>query len=287
MPAITLTAGPMRLEVSPELGGAITRLTHAGADLLRPAPETAAGPLETSSFPLAPYANRIAGGWVTFGGRTARLAPNMPGQPHPLHGEGWLGAWTVEAADERSATLAFAPAGGEWPWPYRARQIFALESDRLTVTLSATNTGDEAAPIGLGFHPYFPDAETARLTANTAGVWLTDEEHLPTSHVSGWPLVDWRRGAAVRAAMLIDHCHTGWDGKARIDLWPQGLSLELTASPELAWLHVYSPPGEAFFCVEPVSHRPDALNAADPEAEGVRVISPRETFSVWMTLRVV
>jgi len=54
----------------------------------------------------------------------------------------------------------------------------------------------------------------------------------------------------------------------------------------MRWLHIYAPPGEDFFCVEPVSHRPDALNAADPAAEGVRVLAPGKSHSIAMTLEV-
>ena len=46
--------------------------------------------LDAASFPLVPYVNRIRGGRFTFRGREVRLAPNMAGDPSPLHGQGWL-----------------------------------------------------------------------------------------------------------------------------------------------------------------------------------------------------
>ena len=55
--------------------------------------------LEASSFPLVPYVNRIRGGRFTFRGREVRLAPNMAGDPSPLHGQGWLDPWQVEEAE--------------------------------------------------------------------------------------------------------------------------------------------------------------------------------------------
>ena len=51
-----------------------------------------------ASFPLVPYVNRIRGGRFTFRGREVRLAPNMAGDPSPLHGQGWLSPWQVERA---------------------------------------------------------------------------------------------------------------------------------------------------------------------------------------------
>lgn len=281
----TLASGRLRLELAPALGGAVTGFTHDGVDLLRPTPAGISEVLETASFPLVPYANRIADGRVAFGGRTARLKPNAAGQAHPLHGDGWRGEWIVETAEVASATLAFAPQASDWPWPYAARQAFRLDDTGLTVVLSVTNTGAEPAPVGLGFHPYFPNAGHAWLQARTDGVWLIGDDVLPVRHVEGSPFADWSSGAEVTTGSFVDHCHTGWDGEARIGLASGGPALRLTASPELGFLHIYAPPGRDFFCVEPVSHRPDAINADDPEGEGVRVLPAAATLTVWMRLQ--
>jgi aldose 1-epimerase len=237
--------------------------------------------LEAACFPLVPYANRIADGRFTFGGRTAALSRNMAGQAHPLHGDGWRGAWRIEARGEDFVTLVFEPEATEWPWRYRARQIFRLRPDGLTVELGVSNLDDAPGPFGAGFHPYFPHSATARLTAQTRGVWRWSADLLPTELVAAAP---WSDGAPVRTERLVDHCHTGWSGPARIDLGPGRPSLELTASPELGWLHVFAPPNQDFFCVEPVSHAPNALNMPAPEANGVRTLAPGETLGVWMRL---
>jgi aldose 1-epimerase len=276
-----LQAGGLRLTFDPALGGAITSLTRDGQDLLRPTAEGATDVLETACFPLVPYANRIADGRFSFGGRTAALSRNMAGQAHPLHGDGWRGAWRVEAKGADFVTLAFEPEATEWPWRYRATQTFRLTPARASFELSVANLDDAPGPFGVGFHPYFPDSATARLTARTTGVWRSSEDLLPTELVAAAP---WAGGAAVRGEQLVDHCHAGWTGPARIDLGPGRPSLELTASPELGWLHIFAPPGEDFFCVEPVSHAPNALNMADPEAHGVRVLAPGEALRAWMRL---
>lgn len=275
----TLQSGGLRLTFDPALGGAIISLTHDGQDLLRPTPESATDVLETACFPLVPYANRIAGGRFSFGGRTAALARNMGGQAHPLHGDGWRGAWRAEAKGADVVTLAFEPGATDWPWRYRARQTFRLSPDGLTMALEVINLDDAPGPFGVGFHPYFPHSATARLTARTTGLWRASAELLPTEHVAAAP---WAIGAMVRGEQLIDHCHTGWTGPARIELGAGRPSLELTASPELGWLHVFAPPDEGFFCVEPVSHAPNALNMPDPATNGVRVLAPGGSLGAWM-----
>jgi aldose 1-epimerase len=276
----TLRAGELRLTYDPALGGAILSLTHSGEDLLRPTPEGATDVLRTASFQLVPYANRIADGQFAFGGRTAALSRNMAGQVHPLHGEGWRSEWRVEARDEQTVSLAFDPAATEWPWRYSARQTFRLTERSLTIDLSVTNLDDAPGPFGLGFHPFFPNSGSARLTAETTGIWDVTPDLIPTRET---PVSPWRGGAPVRTSQLIDHCYTGWDRDARIDLG-SGRSLRLTASRELGWLHVYAPPDQDIFCVEPVSHAPNALNMTDPMANGIQVLAPGETLEVWMRL---
>ena len=241
--------------------------------------------LDLACFPLVPYANRIAHGRFSFGGREVRLAPNLDGHAHPLHGHGWLGGWRVIEVGPDRAELAFEYAAGEWPWPYRAVQAIALTEAGVELTLALTNLASEPAPVALGFHPYFPHRGRARLTVEALGAWPIDGDCLPVGERPGPAPVDWRTGAPLAQPGLIDHCHVGWRGPARIELG-DGLVVTLSASANLGWLHVYSPPGEDFFCVEPVSCRPNAVNAQNPMQEGVCVLPSGETAAAAMTINV-
>src|SRR5262249_9678296 len=96
-------------------------------------------------------------------------------------------------------------------------------------------------------------------------------------------IADWPSGAPLTQAVTIDHCFTGWTGSARCTL-REGVAIALTASADLSWLHVYSPADQAIFCLEPSSHRPAALNAADPVGLGVRILAPGETMRAWAAI---
>src|SRR5262245_61715071 len=106
---ITLTAGKLQLTLRPSIGGAISAFEWIEGDSSRPILRKCHRPLEkvldAASFPLVPYVNRIRGGQFLFRGLEVRLAPNMTGDPSPLHGQGWLAPWTVEQADERQVAL--------------------------------------------------------------------------------------------------------------------------------------------------------------------------------------
>src|SRR4051794_16374888 len=97
---VTLFAGRLRLELKPSIGGSISAFEWIAGDCARPILRECNSPLENvldaACFPLVPYANRIRGGRFTFRGHEVRIAPNMPGDPSPLHGQGWLNPWRVD-----------------------------------------------------------------------------------------------------------------------------------------------------------------------------------------------
>lgn len=285
---LSLSAGDLTLELLPQLGAALATLRYQGRDVLRPTPAGTSDPFDTAAFVLVPFANRIADGRLRVGGRDIRIERNAPGQAHPLHGHGWRQPWRIEAAGTDSATLSFEHAADSWPWHYLATQTLTLRAESLDIALAVENRDSTPMPAGLGWHPYFHKGPGAQLRAHVEGVWLTDEELLPVRLAHGTRFAHWARGDEVARAELVDHCHTGWPGVAEILLPEERLRLALTASRLLRWLHIYSPPDKDFFCVEPVSHMPNAINrSAPPAMTGQRLLAPGERLDARVTLSVV
>jgi aldose 1-epimerase len=285
---IALVNGDLTLELLPGLGAAVATLRYQGRDVLRPTPAGVDDPFETAAFALVPFANRIADGIFRVGEREIRIERNAPGQAHPLHGHGWRKPWRVESQVRDQVVLSFEHASDSWPWHYLAMQSATLRADSLEVALSVENRDTTPMPAGLGWHPYFHKGPGAQLKAHLEGVWLTDEECLPTRLAQGTHFGDWSRGDEVAREALIDHCHTGWPGVAQILLPEPGLRLALTATRALRWLHIYSPPGKDFFCVEPVSQIPNAINrSAPPALTGQKLLAPGERLEARVTLSVV
>ncbi|MDP1026736.1 aldose 1-epimerase [Sphingomonas sp. KR1UV-12] len=272
-----LSAGEWTMELRPEAGGAITALRRRGIDILRSTAEEASDPFAFAHFALVPYANRIADGRFAFDGRAVRLAPNHPRQAHPLHGVGWLVPWQVAASGPASVTLLHTHDGNAaWPWRYEAVQRISLDAAGLTATLTVSNRDDRAMPVSLGFHPYFARSGVRSLAFGAEGVWLADAAMLPTVMAPADALGDWSQGAALERSDLVDHCYTGWNGTVRIgredgDVVVRGSGTRL--------LHLYVPPGEDHFCVEPVTAMPDAINRGVGE-----VLAPAEARTIAMTI---
>jgi len=282
---ITLEQGGFELEVSPELGGAITRFAVRGNNVLRPAPRNPASVLEAGCFPLVPYANRIANGTFRFEGRECRLPLNFGEHPHSLHGHGWQTGWRVESISRAQATLAFDHAADAWPWAYSAEETVSLGADTLQIKLSLRNRDTKPMPFSLGLHPYFPRSAGSRVTAAVTGMWQAGATMIPTEHVEGSRLIDLARGVVVAQAPFVDNAFTGWRSTARIEQPDDGLAVSLEASPECRFLHVFIPTGASYFCAEPVTAMPNAFNRPEPpEVTGARVLAPGKTFAVEMRL---
>lgn len=284
MNLLTLSRGDTGLTLAPDAGGGIAGFRWRGIEVMRPASAAALADRDQrglASFPLVPWSNRIAHGRFAFDGRDVALPPNFGDHPHAIHGHGWQAPWRVATQDESAATLVFDHEAADWPWAYRAEQMFTLADDGFDVRLSVENRSDRRMPAGLGHHPYFPRTPDMRLRARLDGWWATDGFVMPTAHVAE-ARGDW--SDKLHAATTTDNVFSGWDGRARIE-WPaRGLALEMTAGAAARWLVVYAPTDEPIACIEAVTHPTDAIN--DPARPGIVMLEPGERFGLDTRFRV-
>ncbi len=287
---LTLTCGNLEAVLAPEFGGCIARFTarHGGGlqELLRPLPPGVENPtpLDMACYPLVPFSGRITNGRFKFGGCEVRLPPDEICVPHAIHGRGWRTAWEVTESGKTRALLRFAHGADDpawpWPWSFEASQLFELSEGGLTVTMTLVNRAEEPMPGGLGLHPFFEARGTAMLKAPLPFVWESGAGGVPIGLASTpqkWRFDEPRRMKDVE----VDHCFSGSGGRFAI-AWtdrPFAIRMEAEGAPHAI---VYAPPGEDFFCAEPVSHAPDAVNRPEgAEVTGLRSLAPGES----MTLR--
>jgi aldose 1-epimerase len=285
-PILNLSAGDLDVALAPALGGAVTAFRAGGLPVFRDSPEPLTDVNETGCYPLVPFSNRVRDGRFRFRGREVVLSPNLPPQPHPLHGQGWRGAWTVAAVGDGWAELVFDYPPGEWPWAYQARQLFSLDPTGLTIRLDCRNTSGEPMPCGLGLHPWFPaDARTV-LDAEVGGVWTIDAEVMPVALEPATGRYDLRRRRIAGAD--LDNGYEGWSGRAEI-AWPdRGLAMRIS-SLEARRFQVYAPPEGAVVVAEPVVNANAALNQPEdrwPEL-GLTVLEPGEATAMTARFEVI
>lgn len=280
---IQLTHGDWALSVRPDIGAAITRLTWRGRDVLRPAPQGARGPLETGSFPLIPYANRIDRAAFAFEGRQIALPPTPGFEPHAIHGVGWRRPWKVLDGRTDAVDLALATeASSDWPWAWSASHSLRLNADGLEMTLGITNKDVAPMPAGLGFHPYFQTGPGTVLTVSAGRVWANGTDQIPERLVPATEVMDWSEGATVTSAPFVDNAYADWSGQASIVHSEH--EVRMSASSNARWVQIYAPNDTGFVCIEPVTHRPNAHNAPAEEDAGLVVLTSGQTLSMSMRI---
>ena len=277
-PSFELHAGALRLAVRPDLGGCIAGLWHRDTPILRSTePALLVNSRQSGSFPLVPYSNRLGYRRFRWKGHDHTTQANFDDNPHSLHGVGWLRAWEVISTSAVEVVLRYRhEADADWPFAFEATQYFTLTPQSLTVQMVVSNTGEQAQPVGLGWHPYFPKRARSRLHIELSDRWDSDATQLPVRKVAQ-PGID-----SDISHLDFDNCFEGWKGPARIR--DEKFSLQLSSSLQL--LVVYTPQDKDYFCVEPVSHVSNAIHMADPLAHGLRSLAAGETFDAWMKLEV-
>jgi aldose 1-epimerase len=86
---------------------------------------------------------------------------------------------------------------------------------------------------------------------------------------------------------VLDACFSGWGEHAEVSLPEHGLTLHIEAGPPLDHLQLYTPQGQDYFGLEPVSNMPDAINRMETDADqGMKMLAPGETLTATITLRI-
>jgi aldose 1-epimerase len=249
---IELRLGAVMCRVAPALGGALLSLEIDGVDVLRRSSGTPADILETACFSLIPFANRIANGRFCFAGTDVSLPADPATPPHAHHGHGWRVPWTVARCSLNEAELTYLHPADRWPWTYRATQRLKLLPQGLALELETANLTDQPMPCGAGLHPYFALTAGSYITVDAPVQLRPDARGIPLIEAPGLTGPQLLSEIPPSDDLLLDR-----SGRALVGAcdW----EIALTADQAIGW-QFYLPPSREFFCLEPVSHRPDSWN---------------------------
>ena len=258
---IQLFNDSLQLELDPAHGSSwrALRWRHPDGrwrDLLLPLHDTGFG---GGNFIMAPFCNRIRDGAFTLGDTRYQLPINQPDEGMAIHGQVRDMAWQVGTQDAQHVRLVLTAQDAVWH--YRIEHGIRLESDRITASLRITNLAARTMPFGLGFHPWFPRQPQTRVTFASGGAHRQDDRALPLNEQDRIEGLDPQHPLPLDAMRPLDHCFSGWTPREADLVWPEErYQMRLTASGALRHLQLYSPKGQPYFCLEPVSHLPDAIN---------------------------
>jgi aldose 1-epimerase len=292
MERLSLRSDLLHAEITPAIGGSVTRLDlHRGDDvhpILRPSSDEALmrdGASQAAMHPLIPFANRVPGNVIDLVEPSLTLEPNVAGESCALHGIGWQKAWRTMEVQEDRCTLELIVPREEWAFGFRAVQQFSVRGGEFRAEIAIENISDRPIPVGLGFHPYFVRAEGMTLQFHADRFWLEGPDHLPTEPISLPPELDFSKPAPLPESWR-NNCYSAWDGRAVLHDPARGLEARLQASHPLRDLMLYTPPGEDYFCLEPQSHTTGAVTRARGRhhATPLRILAPSERLAADMTI---
>ena len=291
--AIELNNGQLCVRLVPEVGGSIIEcsLQHEGqwVSIMRDGEDPLMKSSNASSFVLIPYSNRLRDGHFTFEGKNYQL---RQGEKHAIHGDVRDRPWMVEAQGRNGARLHFDSSGFpdlNFPFPFKASLSYQLESSTFVSKIEITNTGQQTMPAGCGFHPYF----FRRLPGSTSDVTLQfgvkgvypGDSPLPTGMAI--PISAHQDFSRPRCLDVeLDHCFFGWNRQAMLS-WPgTGIHAWMNADPGMEHIILYSPGGQPYFALEPVTHANDGFNlyAKGERNCGVVILRPGDRLTAGMQL---
>jgi aldose 1-epimerase len=248
---------------------------------------------------LVPWPNRIADGRWTDQGKWQQLDLTDVSHGHAIHG--LLRNTAYGVADRRAEALTLTatiyPQHG-YPFTIDTAITYALTDSGLAVTHRLTNVGAEAAPFGVGAHPYLrvglhPVGDLL-ITVSGTEYSRVDERLIPVAIEPVDGTANDLRGGVRLAELDADVALTGFARNGgliehRLDA-PDGTGLVLWTDPAFGWAQVFSPsifpgPGKPgrrkAVAVEPMTCAVDAFNSG----VGLRRLEPGETWTASWGLR--
>lgn len=107
---------------------------------------------------LIPFPGRVHEARYSFDGQTHQMAANDKDGPNAIHGFLRLVPWEIVEQSQSQVVFAVALGTDQYPgYPFSlyVTVAYLLDEQGLTCRVTLQNTGDRAAPVGAGFHPYF------------------------------------------------------------------------------------------------------------------------------------
>ncbi|AII74499.1 Aldose 1-epimerase [Bifidobacterium coryneforme] len=145
-----------------ELGATLRVLRYQDQDLIASFEPDGLVPCSNGCV-LVPYPNRIEDGEYTFQGKTYSMPIDEHGRRTAIHGFGYRYYWKLERLSESSVTLVWrVPDLASYPFDVLVGVTYTLDDRGLTMTTTATNMGDEAAPWAFGIHPWLANGANGK-----------------------------------------------------------------------------------------------------------------------------
>lgn len=272
--------GQLKATFHPHQGGRLVKLTYQDQLVIdeletMPYEESYAGAI------LFPFANRIQDGTYQFKAKNFQLACNEKGKNNAIHGLIYNQNFEVTKQEETPTQAVLelnyaeknSPQG--FPFQYQVQLYYALSNEGLTLQVEVKNTGSEAFPFTLGWHPYFycDDVEKSFLSFTSHKVILMNDKNIALG-VSEHPV---ENPYSLKNKQL-DDCFV-LNGR-EVEFFTPHYKFELQGYPKSNYLQLYTPLNEQRIAIEPMTGISDSFN----HKKGLQVVKPgkskKETWQI-------
>jgi aldose 1-epimerase len=245
--------------------------------ILRPWTKDEWSPEASAMFPMLPFANRIAGNQFSVRNKRYFLPAQPFNNPYYLHGNGWLEQWEADFKNGSTITLRSNPEK-MGIYEYIAEITYSLINNVFKAEMLITHTGEEPAPYGAGFHPFFMLTPDDTVQFSSTGYWTEDVNHLADEWHETIPLDRDFSRPITPSGVWINNCYSGWNGVAKISNSQR--SIVMTSAAPL--LMVYQNNNANFICLEPQTHQVNAHHL--PGRPGLRMLNKNDTLLLTMEI---
>ena len=271
--------GQWYAEITPRLGGNVTKLQHNDCDVFVPwrsEEQHRENPFLIGS-PLLFPANRTFMGEFCFEGVRYTLPINDAFGVANLHGVLYPKPFEVAKSSPRSVTLCYENTGEVYPFPFRMTVTYTAEDDGFEQRYTVHNTGERAMPFTFALHTTF--VEPLRFAVPIDACQEKDEHHIPTGRYV--PLNAQEEGycsGSPSEGLVISGYYRACGNTAQVGEYTY------TASYNFDHWILFNGRGESgLLCVEPQAGAVNGLNSTD----GCRVLAAGacETFSTQIQVK--
>ncbi len=283
MSQIILRNDKLSLGILPDCGGSLSFFKYMEQDVLRPSNESERNANQSAMFVMMPYTSFISNGKFPFFGISRSVPVNSNISQYPIHGDVWNQKLQVIHQDNTSVELQLTHKKEDgFPYNYTAGIIYKLEQDKLIITLKLKNDTPLPMPYGMGLHPFFKNNKKTMIQYNTQNIWYRGDDPIMGQPYPLPKELDFSEPKTLpRTTTNISM--DNWDGISQVI--QEDYSVTIQADDSMGHLTLFIPRGKDFFCLEPVSHTPDAFNLAAQGiiGTGIQTLGPNENTSNTIT----
>lgn len=200
-----------------------------------------------------------------------------------MHGDVWRSKLNVIQQSNTSVELQLTHKKSQgFPYDYTAGVVYTLKNEDLTITLKLQNDTLLPMPYGLGVHPFFNLNKSTMIQYNAQNIWFRGGDPILGHPYPIPPALDFSKARSLPYS-TTDISVDNWDCVAKI--FDESYILTITADESFGHLIIHAPRGKDFFCLEPVSHTPNAFNLAAQGivGTGIQSLGPKQSVSNTIT----